>query len=152
MDLREHLDQLGVRYEWLKHRKAHSAQSLALKEDVPAENVIKPVLVKIDGEFVLCALPASCRVDLGRLQMELGAEETRLADEKDLSSLCTDCELGAEPPIGWLFGLPTLMDESIFDDATVTFQAGTHRDAVTMKVMDYYRLAKPVVGHFGRHL
>src|SRR5262245_50157947 len=138
MDLREHLDQLGVRYEWSRHSRAHTAQSLAAKEQVPADNVIKPVLVKIDGEFVLCALPASRRVDLERLQLELGAEETRLANEADLSDLFEDCELGAEPPIGWLFGLPTLMDESIFDDATVTFQAGTFRDAVTMKVMDYY--------------
>jgi Ala-tRNA(Pro) deacylase len=153
MDLREFrdfLDQRGLNYEWLRHSKAHSAQSLALKENMPADQVIKPVLVKIDGEFVLCALPASHRVDLDRLQLELGAEETSLADESDLSALFENCELGAEPPIGWLFGLPTLMDESVFDDGTVTFQAGTHTDAVTMKVMDYYRLAKPVIGHFGR--
>jgi hypothetical protein len=41
------------------------------------------------------------------------------------------------------------MDESLFDDGQVTFQAGNHREAVTMSFMDYYRLAKPAVGHFG---
>jgi len=61
-----------------------------------------------------------------------------------------DCEPGAQPPIGWLFGLPTFMDESLFDDGQVTFQAGNHREAVTMSFMDYYRLAKPAVGHFGQ--
>ena len=81
--------------------------------------------------------------------MEVGAEEIRLANEEELAGLCADCEPGAQPPIGWLFGLPTFMDESLFDDGQVTFQAGNHREAVTMSFMDYYRLAKPAFGHFG---
>ena len=150
MDLRSFLDKSGCRYAWSRHGDAFTAHSLAQREHVPANHVIKPVLVSIDGEFVLCALPATHRVDLSLLQMELGAEETRLANEQELQSLCCDCELGAEPPIGWLFGLPTFMDESLFDDGQVTFQAGNHREAVTMSFMDYFRLAKPAVGHFGQ--
>ena len=86
----------------------------------------------------------------GASRYENSSEEIRLANEEELACLCADCELGAEPPIGWLFGLPTFMDESLFDDGQVTFQAGNHREAVTMSFMDYYRLAKPCVGHFGQ--
>jgi Ala-tRNA(Pro) deacylase len=152
MDLKNYLDQMGFRYEWSEHTSAHTARSLARKARVPADQVIKPVLVKVDGEFVLCALPANYRVNLNQLRMELGADETTLAGEGDLTCLFADCEPGAEPPVGWLFGLPTLMDESLFEDAKVTFQAGTHRDAVSMSFMDYFRLARPYVGHFGQHV
>ena len=109
MDLRSFLDSAGCRYAWSRHGDAFTARGLAQREHVPAHHVIKPVLVSVDGEFVLCALPATHRIDLALLQMEVGAE----------------------PPIGWLFGLPTFMDESLFDDGQVTFQAGNHREAVT---------------------
>lgn len=151
MDLKSFLDEKGFRYQWSMHpADAYSAQVLAAREHVPGHQVVKPVLVNADGEFVLCALPASYKIDLEELRRELGATEARLADEDDLLQVCADCELGAEPPIGWMFGLPTVIDESLFDDRRVTFQAGTHRDAVTMSFLDYYRLAQPVVGHFGR--
>jgi Ala-tRNA(Pro) deacylase len=150
MDLRSHLDSAGCHYSWSRHGDCFTARGLAQREHVPAGHVIKPVLVSVDGEFVLCALPASHRIDLSLLRMEVGAEEIRLANEEELAGMCGDCELGAEPPIGWLFGLPTFMDESLFDDGQVTFQAGNHREAVTMSFMDYFRLAKPAVGHFGQ--
>jgi len=149
MDLRSFLDSAGCHYSWSRHGEAMHARALAQREHVHPGHVIKPVLVSVDGEFVLCALPASHQIDLALLQMEVGAEEIRLANEEELAGLCADCELGAEPPIGWLFGLPTFMDESLFDDGQVTFQAGNHREAVTMSFMDYFRLAKPAVGHFG---
>jgi Ala-tRNA(Pro) deacylase len=152
MDLKSLLDEKGFRYQWSMHADVFSAQALAAREHVPGQQVVKPVLVSADGEFVLCALPASYKIDLEELRKELGATEARLADEDDLSQVCADCELGAEPPIGWMFGLPTVIDESLFDDRRVTFQAGTHREAVTMSFLDYYRLAQPVVGHFGRRV
>jgi Ala-tRNA(Pro) deacylase len=149
MDLRSFLDSAGCHYSWSRHGEAMHARALAQREHVHPGHVVKPVLVSVDGEYVLCALPATHRIDLALLQMEVGAEEIRLANEEELAGLCGDCEIGAEPPIGWLFGLPTFMDESLFDDGQVTFQAGNHREAVTMSFMDYFRLAKPAVGHFG---
>ena len=60
-----------------------------------------------------------------------------------MADLFGECELGAEPPIGCMFGMPTVMDESLFADDRVTFQAGTHTDAVTMSLADYRRAAMP---------
>jgi hypothetical protein len=42
------------------------------------------------------------------------------------------------------------MDESLVADDTVTFQAGTHCDAVTMPLTEYRRIADPEIAHFGR--
>ena len=75
-----------------------------------------------------------------------------LADEEAMRQIFGDCELGAEPPIGRLYGIPTLMDESLFADDRVTFQAGTHCDAITMSLADYRRVAQPEVAYFGRHV
>jgi DNA polymerase-3 subunit alpha len=72
-------------------------------------------------------------------------------DEQKLQQIFPDCELGAEPPIGKLYGLPTLMDLSLIHDDQVTFQAGNHQTAVTMSLRDFRKAADPEVANFGRH-
>ena len=59
---------------------------------------------------------------------------------------------GPAPPIGRLYGLTTLMDESLMRDDHVTFQAGTHTDAVTMSLADFRRVAHAEMAHFARHV
>lgn len=152
MTVQSFLDEMGVRYRTSRHASAYTAQDLASAEHVPGRQVIKPVVVRADGQFVMCALPASYRVDLDALRMQLEADEVRLVDEVKLSELFPDCELGAVPPIGRLYDMPTIMDESLITDARVTFQAGTHRDAVTMSLADYRRAAQAEMGYFGRHV
>jgi Ala-tRNA(Pro) deacylase len=152
MNLQSYLDEMGVNYRVSKHEDAFTAQDLAAAEHVPGRKVIKPVVVRADGEFVMCALPASYKIDLSELREQLQAEEVQLADEAAMREIFRDCELGAAPPIGRLYGIPTLMDESLFADDRVTFQAGTHSDAITMSLADYRRVAQPEVAYFGRHV
>ena len=152
MNLQTYLDEMGVPYRLCRHTTAYTAQDLAAMEHVPGREVIKPVVVQADGQFVMCALPASYRIDMEELRRQLGAEEIRLADEQKLAELFPDCELGAAPPIGKLYGMTTLMDESLVADSRVMFQAGTHSDAITMSLADYRRIAQPEIAFFGRHL
>ena len=152
MNILSFLDEQGVRCRLSHHDTAFTSQELAQLEHVSGKNVIKPVVVKADGQFVMCAVPASHRIDLNTLRAQLQANEVELADETELAKIFCECELGAEPPIGRLFGMPTLMDESLFADDRVTFQAGTHQDAVTMTLADYRKVASPEVAYFGKHL
>lgn len=152
MNVQNYLDQLGVHYRLSRHDTTYTAQDLAAAEHIPGRKVIKPVVVKADGQFVMCALPASHRVDLDTLRNQLQVNDVELADERELAGMFPECELGAEPPIGCLFGLPTIMDESLFADDRVTFQAGTHQDAVTMTLADYRKAAMPEVAYFGKHV
>jgi Ala-tRNA(Pro) deacylase len=150
MNLPSFLDDQGVNYRLSNHRETYRSQDLAQIEHISGRSVIKPVLVKADGQFVLCALPASYKVDLMELRSQLRASEVYLADESQLRECFPDCELGAEPPIGKIWGLPTLMDESLTAGDMVTFQAGTHDQAVTMSLAEYRRVAQPEMAHFAR--
>ena len=150
MTLQSYLDEQGINYHLSHHATAYTAQDLAAIEHVSGRKVIKPVIVQADGQFVMCALPACYRVDLHELARQLQVQVIKLAEESKLRELFPDCELGAEPPIGRLYGMPTFMDESLVADDRVMFQAGTHRDAVTMTLAEYRRLAQPEMAHFGR--
>jgi len=150
MNLPSFLDDQGVNYRLSHHADTYTSQDLAQCEHISGRHVVKPVLVKADGQFVLCALPASYKVDLMELRDQLRAKEVYLADESQLQQCFPDCQLGAEPPIGRIWGLPTLMDESLTSGDHVTFQAGTHDQAVTMTLAEYRRIAQPEMAHFAR--
>ncbi len=152
MTLQSFLDEMGAQYRLLHHQPAYTAQDLATVEHIPGRKVIKSVVVRADGQFILCALPACYRIDLDELRQQLQAGDIHIADEQSLNRLFPDCELGAEPPIGRMYGLSTLMDESLVTDDRVTFQAGTHSDAVTMTLAEYRRVAQPEMAHFARPL
>ena len=145
-----YLDEQGVHYRVSHHPETFTSQELAQVAHVSGKKVIKPVVVRADGQFVLCALPASYFVDVNELRDQLGARKVELADEPMLQELFPDCELGAEPPLGRLWGIETLMDESLLRDDRVTFQAGRHDQAVTMPLAEYRRIAQPEIAHFGR--
>ena len=151
MDLQSYLDRFNVNYQMSEHPVVYTAQALAQAEHVSGHRVIKPVLVECDGQMVMCALPACDRIDLDALRENLDAERVRLADEETLRQVFRECEVGAEPPIGALFGLPTIADESLLRQERVMFQAGTHHAAVTMSMDDYRRLAQPGIGRFAIH-
>jgi Ala-tRNA(Pro) deacylase len=146
------LDELDATYRVSQHDDAYTAQDLAMLEHVPGRRVIKPVLVQADGQMVLCALPACYRVDLEELKNQIPAEQVQLVDENKLANIFPDCEVGAEPPVGRLYGLVTLMDGSLTADDHVTFQAGTHQHSVTMTLAEYRRIAQPEIAHFARHV
>jgi Ala-tRNA(Pro) deacylase len=69
----------------------------------------------------------------------------KLVDERVMGQVFTGCELGAEPPIGEMFRVRTIMDESLIDEPELTFQAGSHRETLTMPMTQYLKLAHPQI-------
>jgi len=94
---------------------------------------------------VLCVLPASSKLDLGKVAKLRKARKVKLADETELAQAFPDAEVGAEPPFGHLYNLPTLVDQRLAARDDIVFQAGTHRQAIRMKYGDYASLAEPQV-------
>jgi len=148
----EFLDESAVRYEVTEHPPAFTAQQIAAVEHEPGQYVAKPVIIKADGKFIMCVLSACYKIDMGTLKSQLGAKSVELAKEKDIGKIFDDCELGAEPPFGNLYDLPTIMDKSLEKDDHITFQAGTHEKAIRMKMKDYRKLVEPKVLEFSYHM
>lgn len=152
MQLETYLESKNVPYERISHPPTYTAQGLAAEEHVPGQYVAKPVLVRTEDQFVLCVLPACYRLDLNRVARAAGATEADLATEQDMAEVFDDCELGAEPPFGNLFGLRTFVDESLKKDEYLLFQAGTHTEAIRMRRADYERVCSPIVAPIAHHL
>jgi len=152
MKLGEYLEQKGIAFQSFEHPPAYTAQEVAAEEHISGNLIAKAVVVRADGKFVICALPASYKLDIGKVAKALRSKSVRLADESEMAELFPDVEVGAEPPLGNLWNLPTIVDEHLAEGEEIVFQAGTHRHAVRMKYSDYEALAQPKVADLAVHL
>jgi Ala-tRNA(Pro) deacylase len=144
-----HMEQAGVPVVVRQHPRVVAAQRLAASVHVSGYRVAKVVLVEADGERMMAVLPAAEIVDPGRLATALGAERVRILHESEFLDLFTECEPGAEPPFGALYGLPVVMDRSLaHSSGPLVFRAGSHEEALEMKPEDFVRLEKPRLADF----
>jgi len=141
--LRDFLDTNKVKYIVISHSLAYTAQGVAALAHIPGKELAKTVIVKIDGELAMAVVPASCRVNLEHLKTLLRARELELASERDFRDFFPDCETGAMPPFGNLYGMKVFADESLSHDKEIAFNAGSHRELVRMAWTDFERLVKP---------
>jgi Ala-tRNA(Pro) deacylase len=93
----------------------------------------------------LIVVPASRLVDFQEVRLTLGLTHARLATEAEVGELFPDCELGAMPPMGNLYGMPVYLDSTLAEEEVIAFNAGTHRDVVHMHTDEYRALVHPMV-------
>ena len=129
--LRLYLKQHDVKYRLVKHPHSTSSMESAEKAHVPGDALAKGILVKEEGEYLMVVLPSDYYVELDTLHKLLG-KEVEMAEEAELIGLLPDCELGAVPAIGPIFGIKTMWDPntSLGKEDQVYFEAGDHEHLV----------------------
>ena len=145
MKISDYLKKKKVYFSMHEHPPAYTAQEVAAEEHVSGNILAKAVVIQRDEGYAMCVLPASLKLDMDKTAAALGAKKVRLADETELARLVPDVEVGAEPPFGVLYDLPTLVDEHLPANEEIVFQAGSHRQAIRMKYADYEKSTHPKV-------
>ncbi|MDF0673268.1 MAG: YbaK/EbsC family protein [Nitrospira sp.] len=148
--LKSHLDREHVHYDILPHSQTFHALAVAQTLHLPEQEIAKVVIVKVKERFVTTVLPATEKVDVQRLRKLFGTHRVRLATEEEIAQLFPDCELGAMPPLGTLYGLPVYVDRALTHDEEIVFEGGTHSEAIRMRYWDFAALVFPVVAEFHR--
>lgn len=136
-----------VDYEILHHPEAVTAQRIAQAEHVKGRRHAKIVMVKSGEQHLMTVLPADHQIDLKKLKKAVG-KAVSLDTEQEFKPLFPDCAVGAMPPFGNLYGVPTYVDKSLSQEEYIVFEAGTHTDAIKLSYRDYEKIAKPRVEDF----
>jgi len=146
--LTEYLDKHSVKYIVISHSPAYTAQGIAALSHIPGKELAKTVVVKLDGQLTMAVLPASFRVDVGLLKKATNAKHVELASETEFRDRFPECETGAMPPFGNLYGIDVIADESLAKDKEIAFNACSHRELIRLAWEDFEKLAKPKVARF----
>ena len=148
----DYLTEQGAPYQLHHHPSAaFTAQEVAQLENIPGELVAKVVMAIGHADLLMFVIPAPAWLDLAKAASEIGAAGLRLATEDEFASHFPDCEIGATPALGNLYGVPVYADKSLARDGTIFFQAGTHRDVFEMEFDDFARLADATIVDVARH-
>jgi len=147
----EFLGTHGAKCERIEHREGFTAQEEAAAAHVSGWSWAKVVIVKEREGLAMAVLPACCAIDMDRLKGLIGRGEIRLASVEELLKTFPGCELGAIPPFGRLFELPTFVEEGLVNQRDITMPVGDHRSAIRMRATEYLRLAEPRLGQFAVH-
>jgi Ala-tRNA(Pro) deacylase len=147
--LTQFLDTHNTRYVVVIHSPAFTAQEIAARAHVPGRELAKTVMAKVDDTMTMLVLPASSMVNFTTLRQEVSANRAELATETEFKGLFPECEVGAMPPFGNLFGIPVLVDRALLEDEEIAFNAGSHKELVRLSYADFARLVEPRVLSFG---
>jgi len=150
--LKQLLDRSGVPYTRDKHRRAVDPCDTAAAENVRPNMMLKTVLVRTpDGRYAIAVLQASRKMFMPSLAHKLGATHLSIATEEETKALIPDCEVGAAPPFGEMYGLPVFVDDHVTRLEHVVFKAGSHFDTICMEFADLERLVHPTITNFTDH-
>ncbi len=154
--LQEYLEEHHVAYKVLEHETTYTAQESAARSHVLPQQLAKTVIVKLDGGLAMAVLPANEHLSLTALKEHTGAHTAELATELDFKDAFPDCDVGAMPPFGNLYGLAVYVDETLARNKQISFNACSHDRLARMAYADFERLVHPHVirltGHRDHHV
>ena len=143
--VRDFMEINSVDYEVIPHTVSYTAQETAASVHRPGREVVKPVLITDGEKYALAVVDAPHKVDLDKFARVSGMEGAVLAEEEVMREVFPDCEPGAMPPFGNLYGVDVYCDKHLEKDDTITFNACTHYEAVRMKWEDFKRIVEPQI-------
>ena len=143
--LKELFDDAKVSYEVYNHPLAYTAQEIAARQHFSGKEMAKVVMLEVDDRLMMGVIPGSQKINLNTVKASLGAKQVRLATEDEFISRFPECEVGAMPPFGHLFGVPVLVDPALEKDDVIYFNAGNHVQTVRLSYKDFARLVKPQI-------
>lgn len=139
------LDEAKVSYEVYNHPLAYTAQEIAAAQHVSGKELAKVVMLLVDGGLIMGVITGNQKIGLNSVKTSLGAQEARLATEDEFTMRFPECEIGAMPPFGNLFGLPVVVDPAVEQDEYIYFNAGNHAQTIHLRYKDFERLVQPRV-------
>ena len=146
--LKEFLDLHHVKYVSITHSAAYTAQEIAELTHTKGRELAKTVIVKMDGVMGMAVLSASDQIDWELLKDAVQAERVELATEAEFRDKFPECETGAMPPFGNLYGMRVFLELRLMRDKEIAFNAGTHTELMRLALDDFRRLVLPTVAKF----
>jgi Ala-tRNA(Pro) deacylase len=146
--LKEFLDQEKIKYVSIVHSPAYTAQEVAASAHITGRELAKTVIVQLDGEMAMAVLPANRKIVLQDLREVTGSDQVKFVAEDDFKKKFPDCETGAMPPFGNLYGMEVFAAASLADNEDIAFNAGSHTEVIRLGYKDFERLVQPKVVSF----
>ncbi len=143
--IKEYLDSHNVKYTVIYHSMAFTSQEIAAIAHISGHVLAKTVIIRVEGKLAMAVLPASYKVNFRVLKDIVGTSNVELAGEQEFKYRFPECETGAMPPFGNLWGMRVYVSERLSYNDEIVFNAGSHTELIKMSYKDYEKLVRPTL-------
>jgi Ala-tRNA(Pro) deacylase len=143
------LETRGVDHRVLRHPPVLTSLEASQVRGTPLEAGAKALVCQADERIVLIVVPADARLDNRAFRQQAGVRNVRMIDAEQVEAL-VGAPVGAVPPFGSLFGLPTYADQEVVERDLIAFNVGARDVSATMAGPDYAAIEQPTLGRFAR--
>lgn len=137
--LAQYLLDRDVAHELVPHPHTETAVASAAASGLPADSVVKTVVLKGGDGFMLALLPASRHIQFDALRQLLGSD-VDIASEEQVETLFLDCEPGSVPALGAAYGLDVVVDDSLAQQPDLYLEGGDHAHLVHISGTNFQKL------------
>lgn len=149
-ELYDYLDSKEIVYKKVSHIPTFNSEESAKArgEDISVGG--KAIIMKIDGKFVMFVLSASKKISSISLRKLFQAKRIRFATEEELYEL-TGLKPNCVPPFGRpLIDVDLYVDNSIFENEKIAFNAASRTDSIIMDIEQYKKLVESEMFSFSK--
>lgn len=127
-----------IEFSIVPHTRTYTTVGEAIALGIPADEVLKTVLLRLRDRYAIAVVTGSRRLDMGLIKEATGDHDARLATENEIASLLPDFELGALPPLPGALGLGGYVDPAVFDHEVVVFAAGRRTESLLARSRELF--------------
>ena len=145
------LEKAKVKYESIKHRTVYTAYDKAQTLKVPQKIVGKTLIVKFDKDIGLVLIPANKNLDKGKLKKVAKVKNVDFVKEAWMKKRLIGAKVGAIPPFGNLWKLPTFFDKSLMNQPKIIVNGGDYNWSIKINPASFKKLIPDlVIGSFSK--
>ncbi len=146
-EIKRILDYNKIGYKIFEHEPTPTSKDAARVRGTKEEQGAKAIILRSEGEFVLCVLPGNERIELKKLRLIINKKSLSLATREEVLKV-TNCVPGEVPPFGIIFKIKTFVDKSLLKNEEIAFNAGLMTKSIVMKTQDYLKIVNPIIEEF----
>ena len=145
------LEKSKVKYEIIKHRTVYTAFDKAKTLRIPEKIVGKSLIFKMGGKLAIALIGANKNLDLQRIKKLAKTKKLDFVSEKVIKNKFKGMKMGAVPPFGNLWGIPTFIDRSFIRAKEIILNGGDYNFSIKIKSEELTKLIPDsILGNFSK--
>ena len=140
----QHLNHAGVHYDLVHHPHSATSRQSARSAHLPPSQVAKAVMMRDGDRYLLCVIPSGNRLVFSWVNRYMGGRYY-LVDEDELGEIFDDCEVGAVPALGQVYGVPVIFDDALGKLDDIYLESGDHENLIHLDQGGFQTLMGPQV-------
>ncbi|MFH1564988.1 MAG: YbaK/EbsC family protein [bacterium] len=147
--IKNYLEENKIKFEELAHKTVYTAHDAAQTLKAKLQEIGKPLVVKVDGKYMLILLPANRQLDIAKLKAKLGAKKIEIVSEKVMAKTLK-LKKEAVGAFGKLRQLKVYVDKNVLKNKKVILATSDFTKSIKMAVKDFVKLEEAVVGEVSK--